>query len=135
MGQIILYVATAEILLIYFRIFKSDHLSYLKDGDPSIADVIKVDGSLKRVDQTSRAVGIILVPVDAGGVVSAVIRVNIQGALQAPLLIQLGNRATVPHAVLSGLRADERVLVVVFSVVVLSPLHRQRACRRKKGKY
>lgn len=118
-----------------FGIFKSDHLSYLKDGDPSIADVIKVDGSLEGVDQTSRAVGIILVPVDAGGVVSAVIRVNIQGALQPPLLIHLGNRATVPHAVVSGLRADEGVLVVVFSVVVLSQLHRQRACRRKKGKY
>lgn len=119
----------------YFGIFKSDHLSYLKDGDPSIADVIKVDGSLEGVDQTSRAVLIILVPVDAGGVVSAVIRVNIQGALQAPLLIQLGNRATVPHAVVSGLRADEGVLVVVFSVVVLSQLQRQRACMRKKGKY
>lgn len=119
----------------YFGIFKSDHLYYLKDGDPSIADVIKVDGSLEGVDQTSRAVGIILVPVDAGGVVSAVIRVNIQGALQAPLLIQLGNRATVPHAVVSGLRADEGVLVIVFSVVVLSQLQRQRACMRKKGKY
>lgn len=102
-------------------------LSHLKDGNPCVADVVKVDGSLERVERTGGTVGVVLVPVDARGVVGAVVGVYVQVALQASLLVQLGHGAAVPHAVLSGLRADEGVLVVVFCVVIFLQLHRQRA--------
>lgn len=92
---------------------------YLKDGNPSVANVVEVNGSLKGVDGTARAVGVVLVPVDAGGVVSGVVGVHVQAALQATLFEQLGHRAAVPHAVVSRLGADERVLVVVFRLVVI----------------
>ena len=100
---------------------------YLKDGNPGVADVVKVDGSLKRVDQTSRAVSVVLVPIDTSGVVSGVVRVNVQFALMAPLRVQLGNRVAVPHTVISWQRADEGVLVIIFSVVVFARLHGKRA--------
>lgn len=92
-------------------------LRYLKDGDPGVEDVVEVDGSLEGVQHTIRAVGVVLVPVDAGGVVSDV-GVHVQVALQSSFLIQLGHRVAVPHAVIFRLRADEGVLIVVFSVVV-----------------
>lgn len=90
---------------------------YLKDGDPSIEDVVKVNGSLEGVDHTIRAVGVVLVPIDAGGVVCDVGE-HIKVALHSSFLIQLGHGVTFPHAVVFLLRADEGVLVVVFSVVV-----------------
>lgn len=102
-------------------------MAYLKDGNPGIEDVVEVDGPLKWVDHTIRAVGVVLVPVDAGGVISAV-GVHVQVALNSTFLIQLGHRVAVPHAVISGLRADEGVLVVVFSVVVF----RERASGKKR---
>lgn len=66
-------------------------LSHLKNGDPGIANVVKVDGSFKRIDQASRAVAVVLVPVDTGGVVCAVVGINIQNALRPTLVIQLWN--------------------------------------------
>lgn len=66
-------------------------LSHLKDSNPRIANVVEVDGSLERVERTSRTVGVVLVPVDARGIVGAVVRVYVQVALQASLLVQLGH--------------------------------------------
>lgn len=51
--------------------------THLKDGYPCIAYIVKVYRSLKGVDKTSGAVYVVLVPVDACGVVSAVVRFNI----------------------------------------------------------
>lgn len=48
-------------------------LPHLKDGNPCVANVVEVDGSLERVERTSRTVGVVLVPVDARGVVGAVV--------------------------------------------------------------
>lgn len=109
-------------------------LSYLEDGDPGVADVVEVDGALERVERTRGAVGVVLVPVDARGVVGAVVGVYVQVALQASLLVQLGHGAAVPHAVLPGLGADEGVLVVVLGVVILLQLHRQRAWKARRTK-
>lgn len=92
-------------------------LCYLKDGDPGVEDVVEVDGSLEGIVHTIRAVGVVLVPVDAGGVVSDV-GVHVQVALHSSLLKQLWHRVAVPHAIIFGLRADEGVLIVVFSVIV-----------------
>lgn len=90
---------------------------YLKDGDPSVEDVVKVDGPLEGVDHAIGAVVVVLVPVDACGVVSDV-GVHVQVALHASFLEQLWHGGADPHAVIFLLGADERVLVVVFSVVV-----------------
>lgn len=112
-----------------------EQLFYLKDGNPGIADVVKVNGSLEGVDRTSRAIGVVLVPVDTGGVVSAVVRIHVQVALNSSFFIQLWHRVTVSHAVLSVQRADEGVLVIVFSVVVFISLHRERAMEKKKRRH
>lgn len=92
-------------------------MCYLKDGNPCVEDVVKVDGPLKGVGHTIRAVGVVLVPVDACGVVGD-IGVHVQVALHSSFLEQLRHRVAVPHAIIFGLGADEGVLVVVFSVVV-----------------
>lgn len=107
-------------------------LSHLKNGDPGIADVVKVDGSFERIDQTSRTVTVVLVPVDTGGVVCAVVSVDIQNALCPALIIQLWDWAAVPHPVVSRHGADEGVLVIVFSVVVPSKFCGQRAWRGRR---
>lgn len=94
---------------------------YLKDGDPSITNVVKVYGPLEGIGLSGGAVGVILVPVDTGGVVCVIIRCHVQLALQA-LLVERRDRAAQPHAILPRLRADEGVFVVVFSVVVVVPV-------------
>lgn len=48
-------------------------LPHLEDGDPGVADVVEVDGTLKGVVLPCGAVGVVLVPVDAGGVAGAVV--------------------------------------------------------------
>lgn len=103
---------------------------YLKDGNPGVEDVVEVDGSLEGVDHAIRAVGVVLVPVDAGGVVSDV-RVHVQVTLEASFLIQLGHRVAVPHAAIFGLGADEGVLVVILSVVVF--VSKWALGKKKKG--
>lgn len=113
---------------------RSRQLPHLKDGYPRIADVVEVDGPLEGVDEAGGAVGVVLVPVDAGGVVCAVVGVDVQTALLARLVVQLGDGAAVPHAVVSGHGADEGVLVVVLRVVVLAELHGQRALRKAEGR-
>lgn len=40
--------------------------AYLEDGDPSIANVVKVDGTIVRVEFPRAAHVVVLVPVDAG---------------------------------------------------------------------
>lgn len=107
--------------------------SNLKDGNPGIADVVKVDGVLERIDLPGFTLGVVLVPVDTRVVVCAVVRVYVQGALQSSL-IQPGHRVAFPHAVVSAQGADERALVVILSLVVLGQileLLRQRARRKK----
>lgn len=49
------------------------YITHLKDSDPSVADVIEVYGSLERIDLAGGTVGVILVPVHTGCVISAVI--------------------------------------------------------------
>lgn len=90
---------------------------YLKDSNPGIEDVVKVDGSLERIDCAVRAVGVVLVPVDASGVIRYV-GVHVKVTLHASFFKEFWHRVTVPHAVVFGLRANEGVLVIVFSVVV-----------------
>lgn len=90
---------------------------YLKDGDPGVEDVVEVDGSLEGIGLAVGAVGVVLVPVDAGGVVGDV-GVHVQVALNASFFEEFGHGAAVPHAVVFGLGADEGVLVIIFSVVV-----------------
>lgn len=92
---------------------------HLKDGDPGVADVIKVDGPFEGVDVSRRAVTIVLVPVDTGGVVCAVVGVHVHLALETSLLIQDGHRGTQTHAILPGHGADEGVLVIVLRVVIV----------------
>lgn len=103
---------------------------YLKDSNPSIKDIVKVDGSLERVDRAVGAVGIVLVPVDARGVIRYV-GVHVKVALHASFIKEFWHGVAVPHAVVFGLRADEGVLVIVFSVVVFIS---QRALEKKKIK-
>lgn len=91
---------------------------HLKDGDPGVADVIKVDGSFEGVDVSRRAVTVVLVPVDTGGVVCAVVGLHVHLTLETSLLIQDGHRGTQTHAVLPGHGADEGTLVIVLCVVV-----------------
>ena len=43
-------------------------LPYLEDGDPGIANVVEVDGTLEGVVLPRGAVGVVLVPVHAGGI-------------------------------------------------------------------
>lgn len=108
-------------------------LRYLKDGNPGEEDVVEVDGALEGVDRAVRAVGVVLVPVDACGVVGDV-GVHVQVALHSSFLIQRGYRVAHPHAIVFRLRADEGVLVVVFSVVVFireRALGRRGHCRDK----
>lgn len=90
---------------------------YLKDGNPRVEDVVKVDGALEGVDHAVGAVVVVLVPVDARGIVGD-IGVHVQVALNASFFQHLGHGGAHPHAVIFLLRADERILIVVFSVVV-----------------
>ena len=104
--------------------------SHLKDGDPGVADVIKVDGSFEGVDVSRRAVTVVLVPVDTGGVVCAVVGLHVHLTLETSLLIQGGHRGTQTHAVLPGHGADEGVLVIVLRVVIVAELDGQRTGER-----
>lgn len=90
--------------------------THLKNGNPGIAYVIKVDGTLKRVDIPSRAVGIVLIPIDTCGVICAVVGSHVQLTLQT-LLMQPRYGVAVAHAIIPHLRADEWALVV--NVVVI----------------
>lgn len=90
---------------------------YLEDSNPGVEDVVKVYGSLKRIDRAVRAIGVVLVPVDAGGVIRYV-GVHVKVALHASFFEEFWHRVAFPHAIVSGLRADEGVLVIIFSVVV-----------------
>lgn len=105
---------------------------YLKDCNPCVEDVVKVDRSLKGVDHAIGAVVVVLVPVDARGVVGDV-GVHVQVALHASFLKHLGDGGAHPHAVIFLLRADERILIVVFSVVVFvreRSVDKGRSCTR-----
>lgn len=105
---------------------------YLKDCNPSVEDVVKVDRPLEGVDHTIGAVVVVLVPVDARGVVGDV-GVHVQVALHASFLEQLWHGGADPHAVIFLLGADERILIVVFSVVVFVvklSVDKGRSCTR-----
>lgn len=90
--------------------------THLKNGNPGIAYVIKVDGTLKRVVIPSRAVGIILVPINTCGVICAVVGSHVQLTLQA-LLIQPRYGVAVAHTIIPHLRADEWALIVNAVVI------------------
>lgn len=90
----------------------------LKDGNPGITNVVKVYGPLEGIDLSSRTVGVILVPVDAGGVVCAIVSCHVQLALST-LLMERGDGGAQAHAILPWLRTDKWVFIIVFCVVVL----------------
>lgn len=102
---------------------------YLEDCNPRIEDVVKVDRPLEGVDHTIRAVVVVLIPVDACGVVCDV-GVHVQVALNASFLKHLGHGGAHPHAAIFLLRADERILIIVFSVVVFV---RERSVEKGRG--
>lgn len=93
--------------------------AHLEDGNPGIADVVEVDGVLEGVALPGGAVGVVVIPVDAGGVVGAVVGAVVKLALQ-PVLVQLGQGVAVPHAVLPRLGADEGVLIIILCVIVVA---------------
>lgn len=97
---------------------KRRHTTDLKDGNPGITNVVKVYGPLEGIGLSGRAVGVILVPVDAGGVVCAIVSCHVQLARPA-LLVKRGDGAAQAHAILSWLRTDKRVFIIIFCVVVV----------------
>lgn len=104
-------------------------LPHLEDGDPGIANVIEVDGTLEGVVLARRAVGVVLVPVHTGGVAGAVVGLVVQAAGRAatPVSAQRGHAPAGAHAVFPRLGADERVLILVLSLVVALQVHAQGA--------
>lgn len=97
---------------------KTRHTTDLEDGNPGITNVVKVYSPLEGIGLSGRAVGVILVPVDAGGVVCAIVSCHVQLALPA-LLVERGDGGAQAHAVLPWLRTDKRILIIVFCVVVV----------------
>ena len=106
--------------------------AHLKYCNPSVANVIEVDGSLEGVVLPGRAVGVILVPVDTGRVGGVIVGIIIQGALET-LFPPCRDTPAVAHPVLPGLGADERVLVFVFCLVVSLQIHCVGAERVQTG--
>lgn len=104
-------------------------LPHLEDGDPGIADVVEVDGALEGVVLPRGAVGVVLVPVDTGGVAGAVVGLVVQatGWPTAPLPSKGGHTPAGPHAVLPRLGADEGVLVLILGLVIALQVHTQGA--------
>lgn len=104
-------------------------LSHLEDGNPGIANVVEVDGALEGVVLPCGAVGVVLVPVDAGGVAGAVVGLIVQaaGGAAAALPAQRGHTPARAHAVLPRLGADEGVLVLVLRLVIALQVHAQGA--------
>lgn len=104
-------------------------LLHLEDGDPGIADVVKVDGALKGVVLPRGAVGVVLVPVDTSSVAGAVVSLVVQaaGRATAPLPSKGGHAPTGAHAILPRLGADEGVLVFVLSLIIALQVHAQGA--------
>lgn len=104
-------------------------LPHLEDGDPGIADVVEVDGALEGVVLPRGAVGVVLVPVDTGGVAGAVVGLVVQatGWATAPLPSKGRHTPAGAHAVLPRLGADEGVLVLVLGLVIALQVHTQGA--------
>jgi hypothetical protein len=105
---------------------------HLEDGDPGIANVVKVDGAFEGVVLACRAVGIVLVPVDTGGIAGTVIGLIVQtaGWTTTAFPAQCGHAPAGSHAVLPRLRADEGALVLILCLVVRLQVHTQRAAGR-----
>ena len=104
-------------------------LPHLEDGDPGVANVVEVDGTLKGVVLPRGAVGVVLVPVHTGGVAGAVVGLVVQAAGWAatPVPAQRGHTPAGAHAVFTRLGADEWVLILVLSLVVALQVHAQGA--------
>lgn len=102
---------------------------HLEDGNPGIADVVEVDGAFEGVVLACRAVGIVLVPVDTGGIAGTVIGLIVQttGWAAATFPTQCGHTPAGPHAILPGLGADEGTLILILCLIVRLQVHTQRA--------
>lgn len=76
-----------------------------------------------------RAVGIVLVPVDTGGVAGTVIGLIVQTAGWATTAFptQCGHTPAGSHAILPRLRADEGALVLILCLVIRLQVHAQGA--------
>lgn len=98
---------------------------HLEDGDPGIANVVKVDGAFEGVVLACRAVGIVLVPVDTGGIAGTVIGLIVKAAGWATTAFpaQCGHTPAGSHAVLPRLRADEGTLILILCLVVRLQVH------------
>lgn len=97
--------------------------SYLKNSNPGISNIIKIDGPVVRVHVAGHAHVVVLVPVDAGipaglgaGQAGAV-GIHAQGALHLGLL-PAGNVGAPLHPVLPVRGADEGVLLRLVQPVV-----------------
>lgn len=101
--------------------------SHLEDGNPGVANVVEVDGSLEGVVLPGGAVGVVLVPVHTGGIAGAVVGLVVQatGGAAAALPAQRGHTPARAHAILPRLRADEGVLVLVLRLVIAFQVHTQ----------
>lgn len=101
----------------------------LEDGDPGVTDVVEVDGAFERVVLACRAVGVVLVPVDAGGVAGTVIGLVVQatGRATATFPTKGGHAPAGAHATLPGLGADEGTLILILCLVVRLQVHAQGA--------
>lgn len=106
--------------------------AHLKYRDPGVANVIKVDGSLEGVVLSSRAVGVILVPIDTGRIGGIVVGIIVQGALET-LFPPRWDTPAVAHPILPGLGADERILIFILCLVVSLQIHRVGAERVQTG--
>lgn len=104
---------------------KSRAAAHLENGNPGVANVVKVDGAIVRVEVTRAADVVVLIPVDARVVAGTAHALSLrlpiglpaQRALDAQLAAAGDVRALL-HAVVTARGADEGVLVTLLRLVV-----------------
>lgn len=87
---------------------------YLENGDPGVANVVKVDGPLVRVVLPGLTHVVVLVPVNAAVAAGPA---HGGGAVHAALRVRR-HVVAAEHPVLAGCRADERTVLALLGHVV-----------------
>lgn len=91
---------------------------YQKDGNPCKADVVEGDGALEGVVALRLALGVVLVPVDAGAVGGLVITPGQSRCVAQELAVLVGRYVSAQvHAVVLRLGTD--VIAILFLVRVV----------------